>query len=230
MNILTIIIIAILIVNMYIGYKQGLIKTVFSVFSLIVALSITIAVSPKVGEALEKNDKLISAVSSKVEKTLNLNKVSGSKEEKLNFIDGLPVPNALKETIKRNAEDKILASESKFVTYISKSIACMIINSVSFIVILVVILILLAVLCRVLNLICKLPGLNQVNKLSGLFVGVIRGLGIVWIFFVFLLMFSSTEWAKTCYSMIEENSFLAYLYNHNLIVDMVSNLSKELLG
>lgn len=230
MNILAIIIIGILIVNMYIGYRQGLIKTVFSVFSLIVALSITIVLSPKIGEALEKNEKVMSAVSGSVEKALNLKVTKESKEEKINFVDELPVPDSLKEAIKKNVSDKILASESEFVAYINKSIACMIINSISFIVTLVVILIILNILCKVLDLISKLPVLNQVNKFSGLLVGTIRGLVVVWIFFVFLLMFSSAEWAKACYSMIDENKFLAYLYNNNMIVDIVSNLSKELLG
>lgn len=221
MNWLLIIVLSIIIINALIGRKVGLIKIVFSLFSFIIALLLTTWLSPTVNDMLIKNESFYQKTSQKVEDILfsegdestDNNEITD--ENKL--IDSLPLPKAIKDTLQENKEKQ----ETNIKSYITGHVTKIAINALAFVLTFIVIFIGLWVLSILLNIISKLPILNQINKIAGLLVGGLQGLIIVWIFFVVLTFLSSSEFGVKAFEQINSNSILTFLYDKNILLDIV---------
>ncbi len=229
MNWLLIAVAVILLGNALVGMKVGFIKTVFSLVSLILALFLTIWVSPLVKEAIKSNEKLSHSISDKIEKMLPFEDKAAQGEQQ-ELIEGLSVPQTVKEGLLKDntaAKYKELAATS-FKEYVSRYLTEITINAMAFIVTFIVILILLWVVFLALHLISKLPLLNELNKTAGLLAGLVHGLLLVWLFFILLTVFSSTEFVQSIMRLVEENEILSIIYNNNILLKLITGATKIL--
>jgi uncharacterized membrane protein required for colicin V production len=232
MNTLVLVVLGIILIFTFLGYRAGLIKTVFSICSMIVALVLTLLISPQVSKALQANEDVVGYFSEKVDKALNLDKVADdSISDKTSGIDKLPIPASMKDSLKKNCTEKAyeVLGVSSFTDFVSHSIARMIINALAFVVTFLVLIIVLRILSFTLDLISKLPVLNQINKLAGLTAGLVQGMIVVWLLCIVLTMFSGSALGKTCFEMINESKFLGFIYNNNFILNFVVDIKKALM-
>lgn len=233
MNWLLIVVLAILAVNALIGMKAGFIKTAFSLCSLIIAIILTSWLSPVVNNFMKGNVTIYNSISEKVEKALDFEDEEYKESEQESMIDKLHLPRSIKDSLKENNNEQVYKDMelgiNNFKGYIVSYITGLIINAISFIVTFVVILILLWVLCIALDLISKLPLLNQINKLAGLAAGLVHGLVIVWILFILLTVFGSSQFGQEAMQLIEENVILGVLYDYNVLLRFITNIAKMIL-
>lgn len=230
MNWLLIIVAVILIGYAFNGRRRGFIRTVFALFSTIIALMLTIWVSPVISKQLQENNTVREFVTEKVEKVVTFKDLGDKVSEQVEFINKLPMPKAIKHTlVENNTADvyKAMAVNS-FKEYISNSIARIIINAGSFLVVMVIIMIALALLCEALNIISKLPIINGLNKSAGLLAGLLQGIVIVWIGCIFLTVLGGTKLGQSMFEMINENTFLSIIYDNNLLLNFIVNLGNML--
>ena len=230
MNWLLIVVAAILLGYAFNGRRRGFIRTVFALFSTIIALMLTIWISPVISKEVQQNDKVMGYMTEKVESIINFTDLGKKVSDQVNFIDKLPLPSALKHTlVENNTTDvyKAMAVDS-FEEYISNSIARIIINAASFIVIMLIITIALALLCEALNIISKLPIINGLNKTAGIMAGLIQGIVVIWIGCIFLTMLGSSKIGQTLFTYINESTFLSIIYNNNLLLSFITNLGSAL--
>ncbi len=231
MNILSLIVIGILVLYTFLGYKSGFIKTIFSICSMIIALILTLLISPHISKALQEKEAVVTYFSEKVEKVLKLDEVDSAVATQVEQIEKLPIPKSIKDTLidTNNSKAYDALNVTNFTGYLSHSLACIIINALCFIITFLILLIALRILCKVLDIISKLPVLHQINKLTGLIAGFARGLMTTWLLCIALTIFSGTDFGKYCFEMINESVFLSILYNNNFILNFTVNLSKTLL-
>lgn len=222
MNWLLIIVLAIILLNALIGRKVGLIKIVFSLFSFIVALLLTTWISPEINGMLKKNEVFYQKISVKVEEMLALESKETTDQDEM--IDKLPLPKSIKETLQENKEKQ----EANIKSYIVTQVTGIVINALAFILTFIVVFIGLWVLSIALNIISKLPILNQINKLTGFIVGGLQGFIIVWLLFLLLTVFGGSELGKNAFRQIEESAILSFIYNKNLLLDIVMKAVKLL--
>ncbi|NLK27810.1 MAG: hypothetical protein GX306_05650 [Clostridiales bacterium] len=228
MNWLLIVVIAILIINALIGRKIGLIKIIFSLCSVILTLVLTVWISPTVNNFLKENDKFYSMVIENVEKFLPIDEKETKKNEQISYIEKMSVPKSIKETlIENNNKDiyKALAVKT-FREYIVNYMASIVINAIAFILTFLIILIILWVISIALDIISKLPILNQINKTAGLLAGLVQGLIFVWVFFLIITVMGGTEFGREALNMIDENDILSFIYNNNYLLGFVTNATK----
>ncbi|MDF2539650.1 MAG: hypothetical protein K0S76_2671 [Herbinix sp.] len=228
MNWLLVVVLAILIGNALVGLKVGFIKTVFSLVSMIIAITLTVWLSPSVEDFLKGNEKFNHYITSKVEEIVQPEVEENKEETKEKIIETLPLPKSIKDGILKNGDsviDKVVSTD-QLTNYIVEYLVNLIINALSFILTFVVILILLWVLCFALNLVSKLPILNSVNKTAGLLAGLLHGLIIVWIFFILLTVFGGTGFGQDTLKMIGEDEILSFLYNNNLLIRFITSAIK----
>ena len=228
MNWLLIVVIAILIINALIGRKIGLIKIIFSLCSVILTLVLTVWISPTVNNFLKENDKFYSMVVENVEKFLPIDEKETKKNEQISYIEKMSVPKSIKETlIENNNKDiyKALAVKT-FREYIVNYMASIVINAIAFILTFLIILIILWVISIALDIISKLPILNQINKTAGLLAGLVQGLIFVWVFFLIITVMGGTEFGREALNMIDENDILSFIYNNNYLLGFVTNATK----
>ena len=79
----------------------------------------------------------------------------------------------------------------------------------------------LFILSRVLNIISKLPVLNELNRMGGGIVGLFQGLVIVWLIFTFMIVFIDKPFIQEGMRQIEENILLKLLYESNIIAKLI---------
>ena len=96
-----------------------------------------------------------------------------------------------------------------------------VINSGTFILVYFILSAGLLVLGRVLNIISKLPVLNELNRMGGGIAGIFQGLVIVWLIFTLMMVFIGKPFVQEGMRQIEENVFLKLLYESNVIAKVI---------
>jgi len=222
MNWMLVIVLVIIILNALTGLKVGLTKILFSLFSFIIAMAISVWISPVVNNMLKNNEKFYEKTKQKMEAILfeGLENTDGIDE----LIGELPLPKSIKESLIKNKSQK----ETNAKSYIAAHVTDIALKAMSFIISFVVVFIGLWVISIALNIISKLPILNQINKLAGLLVGGLQGLVVVWIIFTTVTMFSGTELGSTAFKQIESSSILSFLYDKNILTNVVLKAVKGL--
>jgi uncharacterized membrane protein required for colicin V production len=210
--------------------KAGFIKTAFSLLSMIVAVILTVWLSPVVNNVMKGNEKFYNTISSKVEAMLPFAEEEADANEQISLIEGLHLPQSIKDSLIENRNTGVYKEfAGSFKDYVSSYLTGVIINALSFIATFVVILILLWVICIALDIVSKLPLLNQVNKTAGLVAGLVHGLVVVWIFFILLTVFGSTGFGQKAMEMIGESEILSIIYNNNFLLRFITSAAKMLL-
>lgn len=232
MNWLLIAVIAFLIVYVIRGYSNGLIKTVFSIFAVVIALILAVTISPYVSKALQSNEKVFGMVNDKVsiavleksEKTKEENKDAGQTE----IINQLPFPQGLKNALVENNNSEVykIFNVESFEAYISNYITCIILNAISFMIVFLLAVIIVKIVANILDVISKLPLINGINKLGGLIIGFVHGLIVLWVLCIVLTVFSSTDVAGILFGYMNESRFLSAIYDNNLLLNIITNIAK----
>ena len=239
MNWLLLAALAIIGICAYAGWRVGFVKSVFSLISTIAVIIITILVSPIVTNMLKSSETISGTIRSKLEEFIDLSGVAenlSSDEERdpAAFIDGLELPDSIKNTIKESLTETIEEKETEAAAFVGDSLNALeayicelltniILNAIGFFVTFLVAAAAIAVLCFVLDVLSKLPVLHQINTLAGIALGALEGLVILWVVFIVLTMLGSTTFGQSCMTMISESKILSFLYDSNI-------LSKILLG
>lgn len=231
-NFVLILVIVIFAACFYAGSRRGLVRTVFGLFSSIVVLLAGTVISPIISNQLRNNEKFFNAISSRIEKSIEN---YGKKEEKSKeAIDNklyLPsnllisekavdeiVTDILKnEHIKKAKEDIQKEVNHRVAIYLTG----IVINSGTFILVYFILSAGLLVLGSVLNIISKLPVLNELNRMGGGIAGIFQGLVIVWLIFTLMMVFIGKPFVQEGMRQIEENVFLKLLYESNVIAKII---------
>lgn len=218
MNILTIVALGIICVFGFVGHAKGFVKMLLSMLTLVATLFIASIISPHISSALKETEMFDSAyektyeyVNEAVDKAM-----SNSSEAVMNE---LQLPDILKEKI-INSDIVALGSEPIAVK-IATQITSIIFDTVVFIVTFIAAFIVVKIIFSALNIVTRLPIIHGANQIVGLFVGIAEGVLVVWIFFVVISMMGSSEFATNMYAQINESSILSFLYNNNIIMNLL---------
>ncbi len=228
MNWLVVVVLVILLSNAIIGMRVGFIKTAFSLVSLILALILTTWISPMVKDYMMENEKLYNSIATKVEKLLPFGEEEILEEEETEAIDELSLPKSIKEGLLKNntIENYKEMAITSFKQYVSRYLTGVIINSISFIATFIAVQLILWVIFMALDLISKLPLLNQMNKTAGLLAGLIHGLILVWLLFILLNVFGGTVFGQSIMKLVGENEALSIIYNNNILLKFITSATK----
>ena len=182
------IILAILISFAFHGLHRGLILSLFSLLSVLVALVGAILLSnlwsPAVAAWLQPT--LQPTVTSAVENALPERAVDSvsSKNHLFLLLEDADLPFGLDKYLPDVQEDDVLdegedATETTWIEALSATLSEKLANTIAqnglFLLCFLLILLLWKLLARALNLVAKLPGLHTLNKLGGFLFGVLRG-------------------------------------------------------
>ena len=203
------------------GLQKGLIKKVFSLVSIVVALACAVLFSPTLADLLKSTNIVHDFLTENVETILET--FVPEEQSITDYMENLPIPDVVKNLLQEEGDiaGLVSAQTSAINEYVCERIVNMTINCISFAVTFLVTSVALACLCQILDLVSKLPVLDQVNRIAGMAVGLVEGVLVVWIFFVVLTVFAGTEFGQTALQMVNENAFLSFLYNNNLLVRFI---------
>lgn len=223
-----IVILLILILFIWMGYRRGFIREIVSFFFVFLSLSLAWAINPYI------NDFLISEtpVYSTIQETCTdfVQKQSGDLENEMEsssqFIDGLNLPEILRKNIEKNnnTENYAELSVNTLTEYVSGYLARTIVNGLSYVLAYILATIGIRIVVYILNLIAGLPILKTANKLTGGLVGFVKGLVFIWILFLILTVLCSTEIGKTSLELIEKDSLLSVIYQYDPLIQIFTKI------
>lgn len=232
MNILGIIILIIAILCIWRGYVRGLFRSVLIVGATVLAMVLSFYATPYVSKAIQEYTTLDEKVESAVIKQLQLDitQETATKNEQMVFIDTLPCPEALKMAIVNNNNSDVYEglNVKTFQEYIAHYLSCIFINCLAYVVIQIILSVGLFVLLHVSHALTEIPIIKGIDKTGGIVLGVIQTLAIVWSLFIVISLIGNTPLGIQAYSQINSNPILSYLFQHNWLLDTITDVSNVL--
>ena len=207
--IVDLIIIAVVLLFIFLGYKKGLIGSLIKLLSFIIAIVVAFVLYKPVANAVIENTIIDDNIRTTLSATLGVeNKTENTEENVTSTI----MDNINKEI--ENATDEVKASVIDHTTIT-------IVNIGSGIVIFLAVRVILVLISLFAKILTDLPVIKQVDKLGGLAYGAIEGIVIVYAVLA-VISLTSVIWANNAVvTAIAKSSLGEMLYNNNIILNLL---------
>lgn len=229
MNGFDILVVAILLIMVVIGFSRGFIRTLYTFLSFVVTFALTYYFYPYVTRFIMTSTSFYTTLSEKISETFNLSELMNNmmgREEQMNAISSLSLPEQMKEMLVANNNSEMfrLLGASSFEDYISGMLATWVINLLSFVGLFMVISLLLSIIFGVIDLVSKLPLLNITNKTAGGILGAVFGIGIIFIVMMVISMMITSGAREEWVLLMDQSSVAKVFYYNNPLMEWVGNV------
>lgn len=224
-----IIVLALLAFSCAVGYRRGFIREAVSMFCVILSIGIVWFINPYVNTFICENTPAYEMVQESsrafVQKQLG-EKTGTDSEEQAELIEDLNLPAVLANQIEENntAEMYRYLAVDTFSEYVSGYLARIVVNGLSFLVSYILATLLIRMITWALNLIARLPVINGINRLAGAALGAAKYVIFLWVIFLLLTVFCSTQLGEAGLKLIEQDAFLKILYDNNIFMKIFMNI------
>ncbi len=200
MGIIDVIIIALILISAFAGYKKGLVSLGIHLVAFILALLITLIIYRPIGNIIINTTGIDEAIQETIQKNIEtLIQTEVGKEE---------VTNELIEITKNGALPGVAQELAYNVVYVGTMIGLFILLRIC-----------LMLINTLANAISKLPFLNQVNKVGGIIYGIVRGVIITYLALLIISLISVVNPQNSIIPMID-NTYLAKMMMQNNILNI----------
>ena len=237
MNWLLIIVILVLAGNIVWGFSRGFLRVIYSMLAWIAILVFVTWATPYVANVLTEKTNIDNRIESNLDEKLHelvIGDTNGQKEDrepdtqnpgqgKKNYRDlqmKLPdaVTNKLFDTNKM--ADQILEGSGAYDVVAGRA-TDLVMRVISFVLVLLITVISFHLLSVVLKVVEKLPLIGGINRLLGLFAGLVKGILIIWLAFAIIAMAGTTDIGIALISYIYESPLLIWAYENNFVLTLL---------
>lgn len=202
--IIDLIIIAIILLFTFLGYKRGLIKVAIKLCTFIIAIIIAFMFYKPIADLVIQKTEIDDSIQHTI--TNSILPEGATVDEEIDIQTNLP------NIILKNSENTVQS--------ISTSISKTLIESVCLLIIFITVKIILKFITFIADLIAKLPVLHQFNKLGGTIYGVLEGLLFVFIGFAIISLIAPLIDSSLLYT-INESTLGSLFYNNNILLNFL---------
>lgn len=220
MNWTLIVVAVIILLSGFIGLHKGIIKMAISVFSLIIVGILAAVITPITSNFLSDNTEWDDAIRGKTETYYKENGVLLEYDADIDT-SKLPLPQNIIDKIEENEEKYINQGYEVYNNYVIDTTTNLIFNAIIYVTVFILLYIILGVVGMIVDFAAKLPVIKQVNKIAGLFSGLLLGVLIVWIAFIFISISINFNFSEIIFIQIKESKFLSFLYENNFLLKFI---------
>lgn len=209
-----------------IAAKVGFIRTVYGLLSSFIALALAFFIYPVIEYILKLTPIYEGIKTWMMDKLPEIGNV-GLQGQATIIKDSLSwMPEFITDKMVRNNNPEIyeLLGVSNLIEYITTFVANLCIMGIAIVICFILVKVGLIVGVGVLDLVAKLPLLKTANKWAGFAVGLIKGVFIVWLICLVVPFIMMIPGLSSLNSLIEESVLMQMFYNHNLILQILTNL------
>lgn len=234
MNWLLILVVGILLTFAILGYRKGLIKMIISVASMIITFILVTTFAPRVGSALKETDlylnvheKTYEAIADKLDDEINSDEIFSDmtelNEKGTEIIEKLGLPESISEAVidKIDFTENINTGIEGLINTIAVNLTDYIVDAAIFVISFIIVLLIVKIVFAAINLISYLPIIHGINKFAGLLLGIVEGIGVVWVIFIAVTVLGGTELNGEMFALINSSEILSFLYNNNIIMNLL---------
>lgn len=190
--IIDIILIAIILLSAFLGYKKGLVKLGAKLFAGIIAIIVTIIIYKPVSEMVINN----TTIDEKVGEAIIQNTTNIINENK-----------QMQNNITNQLENNILPEEAE-------NIAKNVVYAVTAVVLFIFVKIILSIIISLMDFVANLPILKEFNEIGGIVYGVVRGVLIVCICILLMGVYTKINPESTLNNKIQNSHLTKIIYGN----------------
>lgn len=217
--IIDIILIALIALGVFFGYKKGLVGILIGVASLILSIILAFVLQGPVSEYLYSTP-VGTSIESKVTEFVN-DTLSSENNENVDYEDNTKKENDFFSKVIQdatNSEDTVKEA--------SKNITMFILKGITFIGIFILVRIICYILQMILNIVFDLPILHSVNKFGGMAINLVATLLKLWILLAAIQLISSVVAIDFITNLINQSYLTKLLYENNILLNILQTTIK----
>ena len=223
--IVDIIILAIMLICIFLGYKKGLIGVAVNILGFFIALIIAFILYTPISNFIINNTsietRLQDAISGNIASyVIKTNEEADEDSEEIEDNSPKVMTDYIDRFVEREKE-KVEQKEQEMIDAVSKTVATNIIKVAVGILVFVVAKIALLFLKIVAKFISDLPIIGQFNKIGGIIYGVLQGLLIIYISLAIISLFAPTMENTAILEAINSSIIGKIMYNNNIILKII---------
>ncbi len=202
--IIDLIIVAIILLFTFLGYKRGLIKVAIKLCTFIIAIIVAFVLYKPISNVVIENTGIDESIETAI--TNRILPEGASVDEEVELSNDLP------SVILKNGENTVQS--------IATSFSNTIIEAVCFFIIFIAVKIILKFITALADLIAKLPILKQFNALGGTIYGVLEGLFLVFVGFAIISLIAPLI-DVSILEAINSSTLGSIFYNNNILLNFI---------
>lgn len=205
------IIVAILVLNIFICYKKGLVKLAVGLIAVLASIILAVTFYKPVSNLVIENTEF----DDKIENAIIENFTSEVEEQEVDEDNGFM------KYIEKYVDDTVNKTKNEIVIEAAGVISVKVINICVILGIFVIARIVLILLTFVSDIITELPIIKQFNKAGGIVYGTIKALLIIYVILAILFFIVYTTGNVTISEAITNSLITKLFYNNNLILTII---------
>jgi uncharacterized membrane protein required for colicin V production len=204
------------------GYRKGLARCILKLVTSIIALFIAILLFRPFVNFVVNNTIIDENIQLSLEKVMN-NGIEERKDENNNDLvkedSGIPKPIA--EYLNSNLKNTAKQKQEEAVVSVARSAAILIVEIACFILIYVIVKIILKILTILIDVVSKLPIIRQFNEVGGFLYGIVEGVVIILLIMTGVAIVTPLTGAYEVATIILQSHLGAFFYNNNIILNLI---------
>ena len=189
----------------FIGYKQGLVKAAIKILSFIIAIVISLILYKPVSSIVIKNTNIDENIKDVIVKNVELKQEENTEESNI---------------VKENLSNKIIAGANNTIEEVANSFTVKLIEIVVILLLYLIARIILKFISVLSDLITNLPILKQINKTGGIIYGFLKGVIIVYAILAVIYLVSPMI-NSNAFGVIDSTILTKEIYNNNVLLTIV---------
>ena len=215
--IVDLILLLIIALNAFIGYKKGLIKVAFNILAFVISLVLTLILFKPVSYFIINNTQIVEKVNEIIirnntfkdnEPISDNDENSSQKEEQYNFIQ---------KYVQNMITEKTKEAKNEALEVTANIISIKFVEIITAIFLFAVVRVLIIFLKFLSDIISELPIIKQFNEVGGIIYGLLKSVIIIFLILTIIFVVYSIKGSGVINNAIEESYITKFLYN-NIIV------------
>lgn len=198
MGVLDIIIIVLILISTFLGYRKGLISLGIHLIAFVLALIISFILYRPIGNIIINTTQIDETIQETIEK--NVQTIEPNEENKNNITNQI-----------------IEITKGEMLPQATKEISYNIVYGATMIILFLILRVCLMLINCIANAIAKLPILDQVNKIGGAIYGVLRGVIIIYFALLIISLIIVVNPQNSLSKMVEETYLVKTMMNNNIL-------------
>lgn len=208
--IVDLVVVGILALCVFIGYKRGLTGCIIKILSFFIAIVIAFALFSPVSSIIISNTQIDENIQSSI---VQIFEKEETEEKDLKS----PIISYISDEVEKATEEK----KNEVVNSAAKELSVNIIKILSFILLFIATRILLIFVKALTNLITKLPLIKQCDKMGGILYGILQGFVIIFIGFALITFISTIINNYSLLEIINQSYIGSILCNNNILLKLI---------
>ena len=209
--ILDIILIAIMALSIFFGYKKGLVKVAVKLCAFLIAVIVTLIFYKPVSNLIIENTQLDEKIENIIIENGTKELEESEEENKENFL----------ENMQNYVDDTVTEAQNEIVESVANEVSVRLINIIVIIGLFVATRLLLIVLVLISDLITSIPIIKQFNELGGVIYGIIRGLLLIYLILSVVFLIVSMTANNNLLTTIESSIITEFMYKNNILLNII---------